>query len=293
MELDWTRPDQKVSFTWDTQDLDPATEYSIVFSSRSDMSSGAVAFPAGATNTWQLTHDQLQQTALGYASHPFKPVTAYWNIKDNASGDFLSRTSRTLTLTPMMRFTDVRGDETITYPVVKISYQDGSEQYWLAENLRATKYPDGTAIGSDVMFASGGSLTPEQIHIFGGYYTPNPDMMSRLPSEDWKIPTWEECQKLYAAANSAYSPNGVVCLFDPVYFNDSWAKSLAHIGAWGLNLVSSGQEQNWSGVVTNTSYCYLMANGIGENTNRGAMFALDGLWEPWNTKVPVRMLYTK
>lgn len=38
-------------------------------------------------------------------------------------------------------YTDTRGAETITYPVVSIG-----DQCWFAENLRATKYPDGTAI---------------------------------------------------------------------------------------------------------------------------------------------------
>ena len=46
----------------------------------------------------------------------------------------------------MMRFIDVRGDEKITYRVVRIFYSDKTSLVWLADNLRATKYADGTDI---------------------------------------------------------------------------------------------------------------------------------------------------
>ena len=51
----------------------------------------------------------------------------------------------------MLIFTDIRGDEKITYRVAKVKYSTGEEVVWLAENLRTTKYPDGT----DISLANG------------------------------------------------------------------------------------------------------------------------------------------
>ena len=49
----------------------------------------------------------------------------------------------------MMRLVDKRGDETITYPVVRVTFSDGTSQVWTAQNLNTTKYPDGTEIEAE------------------------------------------------------------------------------------------------------------------------------------------------
>ena len=92
-----------------------------------------------------LTHEELQALLDQLAIKRWTSNSVYWNVK-TSSGQLVSRSSGVLNMTEMMRFIDVRGDEKITYRVARIAYSDGTSLVWLADNLRTTKYPDGTDI---------------------------------------------------------------------------------------------------------------------------------------------------
>src|SRR5690606_19371229 len=124
-----------------------------------------------------------QDVFIQYANHPFKVKRIFWNVKRNQDNVMLARSGAAVDIDPMLIFKDVRGGEVITYKVAKIAYSDGRQQYWLAENLRATKYADGKDIDTaNVMFVPSSKFTAEQIKAFGGCYRGNPTMFNKLPS---------------------------------------------------------------------------------------------------------------
>ena len=99
---------------------------------------------------------------------------------------------------------DIRGNEEITYKIVKIG-----TQYWLAENLRATKWVDGSAIpmyksteGAQWNANTTGAYhvyadDNDYISIFGllynGYCIDNAEM---LAPEGWEIPSMDQWSAL-------------------------------------------------------------------------------------------------
>ncbi|NDV58716.1 SusE domain-containing protein [Bacteroides sp. 519] len=290
--LDSDRPELPVSFTWDPEGEDPSTEYTITFSGKTDMSGEVINFPVGAVKVAGLTQSQLQEVFLKYSNHPFKGIRVYWNIQKKGSANYLSRTSSALDIDPMMIFRDVRGDEDITYKVAKISFRDGRVQYWLAENLRTTKYPDGTNIeDANIMFAPSPTFTDEQIKTYGGYYRPNPTMFTKLPSTGWRMPTIAECRDLYAEAQAQEGTYNV--LRDPQFYNYESTQTDPKVNKWKLGLVTAGQQQGEDKAITNTGYSYIMATGIGEDNHRAAMLDHFAIWEVWAVGTNVRLIYNE
>ena len=88
----------------------------------------------------------------------------------SVSFDWVSRSSGVLNMTEMMRFIDVRGDEKITYRVVRIFYSDKTSLVWLADNLRATKYADGTDIEANNFKKTPASLGEGRVKAYGVHY---------------------------------------------------------------------------------------------------------------------------
>ena len=290
--LDSDRPALPVSFTWDTEGEDPATAYSIVFSNNNEMTGEVVTYNVGAVNSAGITNSQLQDVFIKYSNHPFKSMRLYWNIKMTEENEYLSRSSSSIEVDPMMIFKDVRGDEEITYKVAKISYRDGRVQYWLAENLRTKKYPDGSDIEEpNYMFAPLHLYTEEQVKAFGGYYRPNPTMFQKLPAEGWRIPTVTEYRELYEEALAQEGTYNV--LRDPVFYNYEPIQSDPKVNKWKLGLVTAGQQQGEAKSITNTTSSYIMATGIGEDTHRAAMLDHFAIWEVWAVGANVRLIYDK
>ncbi len=290
ISLDSERPELPVNFTWDTEGEEPAAEYSIVFSDNSEMSGEVMTYPVGAGKSAGLSQNQLQDVFIKYSNHPFKSLRIYWNIKKDKNGEYLSRSSSSVEIDPMMIFKDIRGNEVITYKVAKISYRDGKIQYWLAENLRTEKYPDGSNIEeANYMFAPSHLYTEEQIQAFGGYYRPNPEMFRKLPSPGWRIPTIAECRELYEEAMAREDTYNV--LRDPVFYNYESTQSDPKANKWKLGLVTAGQQQGEDKSITNTTFCYIMATGIEEDIHRAAMLDHFAIWEVWSVGASVRLIY--
>jgi uncharacterized protein (TIGR02145 family) len=82
--------------------------------------------------------------------------------------------------------TDMRKGEVITYPVVKVGVH-----YWMKENLRATRYRDGTSVARlTTLDGTAGYFQPidEEIYFYNGEAV----MAGELAPEGWKIPTVSE-----------------------------------------------------------------------------------------------------
>ena len=139
----------------------------------------------------------------------------------------------------MLIFTDIRGDEKITYRVAKVKYSTGEEVVWLAENLRTTKYPDGT----DISLANGDYWNaPSDISeglqkAYGKYYSIK--IVDKIVSDGWKMPTFEDYKLLL---NESLQTGSADVLKHRTYWN--WSESVPdNANAWGIGLVPGGYVQ--------------------------------------------------
>ncbi|MDL2213207.1 hypothetical protein LJC29_04500, partial [Bacteroides sp. OttesenSCG-928-N06] len=101
--------------------------------------------------------------------------------------------------------------------------------------------------------------------------------------------TIAECRNLYAEANAQEGTLNV--LRNPQFYEYEPTKTDPKANKWKLGLVTAGQQQSEDKVITNTTYCYLMATGIGEENHRAAMMDTGAIWEVWATGANVRLIY--
>ena len=84
---------------------------------------------------------------------------------------------------------DIRGQEVINYPIVKIG-----KQHWMQEDLRTIYYQDGTAMTLyDDTGLGAGYFHPDETDVF--LYNGEAVLAGELAPRGWKIPTtqdWEE-----------------------------------------------------------------------------------------------------
>lgn len=283
LSLDAERADAQLAFQWDRSSLPDGEEVSVVFSLGADLVN-PVKLDAGSGAGTSFSYAKLEEVLTTLGVRPFSTGTVYWNIQ-SASGKMLSRTSLSMNLERMMQFTDVRGTESITYKVTRIRFSDGTSQIWLAENLRATKYPDGKAIESDNILLASSSLDPAMQKAYGAYYRDN--IKKKVAPNGWRLPTMAEFEFLFFEATRVEGSWNV--LKDGNYWPNLVDKT--NLNAWKLGLVTSGQTQDMKSVSnTNSTYCYLLVDDVEEYK----CVLHDGggtLWWPWSTGTPGRFIY--
>ena len=148
LELLVDEPEAQITFSWDGEGQE-GTDYSVLFSMDANMTeTGSVDNLITSTSSVSLTADQIQTIIEQFDIARFSQNTIYWNVKNNTSGDYVSRASGVVNIIDMLRFTDIRGEngeEVNQYRVVKLEY-NGITQYWLAENFRSAYAADGTSL---------------------------------------------------------------------------------------------------------------------------------------------------
>lgn len=229
-------PDKEVTFSWQIEKEEPNTEYQLCFGMDSRMENGKIIVDAGNTGECTLTHQQLQDIIEQLPIKKYSLNNTYWNVMRKSDGSFVSRSSHILKLSDMLVFTDVRGDESITYRVARILYSTGEEVIWLAENLRATKYPDGSEIKLNADRWNPPTNVPEgHKRAYGYYYSVN--NTDRFVPKGWRMPLRKDYQTLMDEARLA---KGATDVFKhPIYWN--WkAGPTEYANAWGLGLTASG-----------------------------------------------------
>ncbi|MDR1719177.1 MAG: hypothetical protein LBR67_03530 [Dysgonamonadaceae bacterium] len=253
ISLSYENPDSTCRFQWES---DGTSDNLLVFSASPQFAeNNTVSFPAGI-NSCTLSHSQLQTIIGQLKIDPYRKNSIYWNVRNSSTRKLLSPASATLLLEGMFIFIDKRGNEEITYRVTRLTYSDGEEVIWLADNLRATNYPDATPIESEnLLWAANSSGTtefsPEEQFAFGGHYAFA--IRHKVAPTGWHIPTKEEFQKLFREASLAQG--GYNVLKDPVFYKNGIIPANGHVNDWKLNLVASGRYLEW-----NTSL-YLEAGG--------------------------------
>ncbi len=277
-------PDATVRFEWNTEGQSDTESYAICLSLDPEMKQTVAEQSVGnASGNFTLTFETLQSLLDQLPIKRWSANTVYWNVR-TSNGQLISRSSGNLNMTEMMRFVDIRGDEKITYRVTRIKYSDGTSQIWLADNLRTTKYPDGTDIEANYFKKTPVSFGEGKVNAYGVYY--HYDIRNKIAPAGWHLPTSQEYKNLFAEAATADGQWNV--LKDPEYYES--VKGKEHLDEWGLNLCASGQ---WMGESINnhsTQYCYLL---VSDNNDHCCALHDNGatLWWPWTTGAPARFIY--
>lgn len=290
-------PDESVLFSWQKDDSN-AEGYQLCFSLDGSMKGITATIDAGSTGECSLSHQQLQGLITKLPIALFSQNTVYWNVMRKSTGTLVSRTAQVLKITGMLVFTDVRGDESITYRVAKVKYSTGDEVIWLAENLRTTKYPDGTDLSASnyEYWNAPSDLSPELQTAYGKYYSIK--LVDKLAPKGWKVPTSEDYKLLL---NEAILTGGSVdVLKHKTYWN--WSGSASeNANAWGIGLVpagfvvwtgADGTVGNYNGSDNN---CYLLARDLSSKVVLFSDWGMNNektLYYPdaWGG-APVRLIY--
>lgn len=152
--LDYARKDETLStaaWTCNARGVTYALEYSL----NADMSASKTR-PLTVEKSAALTHSLLDDM-LSDLGGAYLTRTVYWRVTSTVSIKTVPSETRSLRLTGMLRpYTDLRDPASPeTYAVVKIG-----EDIWMAENLRALSYSDGTAFTAvDVIYGKPAAKT--------------------------------------------------------------------------------------------------------------------------------------
>ena len=170
IDLDWANKTNTLEFEWECADAE--AEYSIVFSLLDDLSSPyKLKVGVGEFET-ALTHEDLDNVMAELGVAPYRNADVYWAI-EGVNGNLVSSSEvRSMMLFRFYKpFVDTVNEQ--EYKVCRVVNETtGEYAVWMAENLRSTKYSDGTEIGEDVRFIGdnvGEDATMK--NIYGGYYT--------------------------------------------------------------------------------------------------------------------------
>jgi len=230
-------PDKEVTFAWQVENEESGTEYQLCFAMDSRMQNEKVVVDAGNTGEFNLTYQQLQDIIMQLPVTLYSQNNIYWNAVRKSDGSFISRASHILKLNDMMIFTDIRGDEKITYRVTKIKYSTGEEVIWTAENLRATKFIDGTEISLEnkERWDAPTKISEGHQKAYGRYYSQN--IKDRIVPKGWRMPSRKDYSTLLSEAR--FTKGKADVLKDPQYWNWSAGPS-EYANAWGFGMPACG-----------------------------------------------------
>lgn len=284
-------PQTKVKFEWKNRTTEEDTEHTLLFSLDPEMNQ-PVQLPAKGKSSITTTHEELQQTLEKLPFKRYRTNTIYWNVKNDADQSLVSLAANTLYLNDMMRLVDVRGSETKTYPVVRVTFSDGTSQVWTAQNLETTHYTDGTPIESEYYRYAPPSLGEDWVKAIGTYYSFV--IRDRIIPQGWRLPTEAEWNHLFAEAGKN---GGYNVLKHPVYYYKNPAGQ-EHLNEWGLGFTSSGTwNLDRDAIELAQEKYYFMASDLGDPaTWNDPWRALihDGsetLWVSWAKGTVMRYIY--
>lgn len=292
--------DKTLEFSWNAEGMDAAETYTLCFSLSQDFSGKTIEVEVGSANPTTLTYTRMQEIYEGMELPQFETAVMYWNVKVDSKDIFLSRSSSILYLDGILEFTDVRGDETITYRVTKIRYPNGRTVIWLADNFKSLKYPDGTDIAAtDYILNTKADVTPEQAAAYGPLYAIS--ISKKVAPKGWRVPSVGDYEELFreAAKSLGRDPAVVQKESKPAEYNilkdEKWygtfPREKGHINEWRLNLNTPGR---WPDSVYeiwnyNQMYCYLIASDM---PDRVINHDNDGqLWYSVNRGAALRLIY--
>jgi hypothetical protein len=146
IELDIENKSAGFLFSWEDV-AGGAQSFEFVISKDAGFSSANTISIPITTSGIGYTHDELQALLIdpdNFGLKRYLENSLYWNVKSN--GSYLYSTPKTFKLYGEKYFKDVRGEHIDYYDVAVITYLDGKQQAWLANDLRARHTRDGRPI---------------------------------------------------------------------------------------------------------------------------------------------------
>jgi hypothetical protein len=261
--LDHTAPDTEITFSWEAM---PVDDYQLIISANADLSDPLMETTVSATSapvTYQTLQDFIDDPANGLKR--YKSNTLYWNVQ--AGDKILARPSWKFKLAGARIFTDVRGDESITYQVSVVPNGDDEELVWMSENLRATKLVDGTPLvyegqedwdsqyfPAEGAKTSASALVPEGISRHAGVYyrvqkigdnSSSVQWPALLAPAGWKVPEVQDFLNLVTAALRVSPTLEVLRHPDgfPTGVSGGTALDETLMNLWNMNMVPCGSNR--------------------------------------------------
>lgn len=212
--LDYAHRDETLStatWTCNARGVTYALEYSL----NADMSASktrSLTAEKSAALTHSLLDDMLSELGGAYLTR-----TVYWRVTSTVSIKTTPSETRSLRLTGMLRpYTDLRDPANPeTYAVVKVG-----EDIWMAENLRAMSYSDGTAFTTvDVIYGNPAAKTfanaligdekvrgvyyswPTALRTYDEATEAEDTRMQGVCPEGWHVSTMQEWKAVQTAAD--------------------------------------------------------------------------------------------
>ncbi|MCC8155146.1 MAG: SusE domain-containing protein [Tannerellaceae bacterium] len=238
--LDYQSSQQVIStVTWDC--TAPNIIYVLEYSLSDDMSNSKVT-ELTKNKSVDFTH-QLLDNMLSDLGGSYLTKTIYWRITSSVTVMTEPSEIRSMNLTGMLRpFTDYRNrNNPETYEVVKIG-----NNFWMAENLRATIYSDGSAFTTvDVPSKSYEGEPVYNTAITGQYYTwptavrnmelagtSETTIIQEVCPDGWHISTVQDWEDLISDLSATPAME--------VKSTSYWANTWGITNSSGLNIVPSG-----------------------------------------------------
>ena len=212
--LDYAHKDETLTtaaWTCNARGVTYALEYSL----NPDMSASRTR-PLTAEKSAALTHSLLDDL-LSDLGGAYLTRTVYWRVTSTVSIKTVPSETRSLRLTGMLRpYTDLRDPASPeTYAVVKIG-----EDIWMAENLRAMSYSDGTAFTTvDAIYGNPAAKTftndligdakvrgvyyswPTALRTYDEATAAEDTRMQGVCPEGWHVSTMQEWKAVQAATD--------------------------------------------------------------------------------------------
>jgi uncharacterized protein (TIGR02145 family) len=215
---------------------------------KADLTKG-VSATDGGTVVWNMSAN----TATYTAGEAESALTTVYLVADTIATSTTATDIKETTVEPDY-LVDTRGSETNTYTIVKIG-----TQYWMAENLRATKYANGTAItycttnDTDAWeLESTGAYriigdNSEALASYGAYYNGYAVLSDNgLAPEGWEVPTQTQWTKVRTAGGPTAANFKVT--------GSLWATAGTNIN--GFSAIPCGYYSKATGDEGDTSYAY-------------------------------------
>lgn len=249
-DLLYENPTKKLDFEWEGDKA--GASYTLLFSLDEELNQ-AKRIEAGTETEYTLTHQDLDDLLAELGVGEYKRGELYWAIECDNNGALSRSAVRSMKLFRFYKpFIDPRDNQ--EYRVCRV-YDPLTEDYavWLADNLRATTYSDGTPLTeNDVKF-----YTPQEgedeswVDVFGGYYTwtavmrgtrgaEEGEKIQGIAPEGWHIPTKAEWDFLINACGDPTMPGTI--LKEKTY----WDPNASDVGLNSVGFNMAGTGYIWS-----------------------------------------------
>ena len=246
IELDFNNKNKTVEFEWESDSED--AQWTIKFSLNQDMSSPQV-IETQKDMKRKVTHEELDGILASLGIPAYEEGNVFWTVEGSLDGIIIQAEEvRSMKLIRFFApFVDPRDNE--SYRVCRVvSPLTGEYQVWLADNLRAKKYSDGTEPEGELSVQF---WTPTEVYdetwipVFGGYYSwkaavrniedaVDGKTVQGICPDGWHIPTKSDFVFLINNCTSQDTPG------TDLKDKSLWADGAIGVNSIGFNMAGTG-----------------------------------------------------